>query len=292
MDTIRNPIEWSGEQVAHATGFLSSVARALRGPEEAVARPGIRTLSRDDLFNSFSQGWEDVKAMRSDVIALCIVYPLIGAFLTAVAVDQARITLIFPMAAGFALLGPVVAIGLYEMSRRRESGRETRLVHALGVLGSPSAGAMFLMGLGLLALYILWLVCSEILFQLTLGPEQPASATAFFMDATASVEGWAMILGGIGLGFLFALAALVTASISFPLLLDRDVGIRVAIETSLRVFAQNPSTMLFWGFLVAGTLVGASIPAFVGFIFALPLLGHATWHLYRRAVEWPETDGA
>ena len=288
METIRNPIEWSGKQVASATGFFSSVAGAVRGPGEAVARPEIRSITGADLFDALARGWEDVQAVRSDAVSLCLVYPVIGVLLTVAAVDLRLLPMVFPMAAGFALVGPVLAIGLYEMSRRREAGLETRWIHALGVIGSPSAGALFLMGLGLVGLYAAWLVAAEVLYQVTLGPEKPLSLMAFYEQATASTAGWIMILGGIGLGFLFALLALAAAAFSFPLLLDRDVGIRVAVETSLRVFSGNPATMLMWGFLVAATLVLASLPAFVGLIFALPLLGHATWHLYRRAVAWPD----
>jgi uncharacterized membrane protein len=122
---------------------------------------------------------------------------------------------------------------------------------------------------------------------MTLGPEPPISAQAFLRDVLTTGSGWTMIIIGMGVGFIFALAVLAISVVAFPLMLDREVGLGNAVATSLRVFAENPLPIAAWGVIVAGGLVLGSIPAFLGLIFVLPVLGHATWHLYRKTVVWP-----
>jgi uncharacterized membrane protein len=119
---------------------------------------------------------------------------------------------------------------------------------------------------------------------LTLGPEPPASVAAFFSDVFTTGAGWTMIAVGVGVGFLFAVLVLAISVVSFPLLLDRDVGLPTAVITSVRAVAANPETMAIWGLIVAAGLVIGSIPFFLGLAIVLPVLGHATWHLYRRIV--------
>jgi len=104
-------------------------------------------------------------------------------------------------------------------------------------------------------------------------------------DVLNTSAGLNLIIVGTGVGFLFALLALTLGAISFPLLLDRDVGAAVALLTSIRVVAANPLTMTLWGFIVAALLLVGSVPFFLGLTVILPILGHATWHLYRKAVE-------
>ena len=120
--------------------------------------------------------------------------------------------------------------------------------------------------------------------QLTLGPEPPVSIAAFARDVFTTSAGWTMILVGVGVGFLFALLVLAISVVSFPLLLDRDVGFDAAVWTSIRAVAANPGSMAIWGLIVAGGLVIGSIPVFLGLVIVMPVLGHATWHLYRKVV--------
>ena len=107
---------------------------------------------------------------------------------------------------------------------------------------------------------------------------------AFVHEVFTTPAGWAMIVMGIGIGFLFAALVLTISVVSFPLLLDRDVGLPTAVSTSIRAVAENPGPMAIWGLFVAGSLVIGSIPAFLGLIVVMPVLGHATWHLYRKVV--------
>ncbi len=280
--TIRNPIEWTAGQVRDATQHLGSVGHALQG--DTVAPPVLRRIGMGDIKAALRAGAEDFTHCRSDVAFLCAIYPLIGACIAWMAFDYTLLPLLFPAASGFALLGPVAAIGLYELSRRREAGQPVGWSHAFGLISSPSFGAIFVLGMLLTAVFIAWMVMAFILFQVTLGPEAPVSLGSFISQVLFTPAGWAMAIMGFGIGFMFAVFVLSISVISFPLLLDRPVGLRVAVETSIRLTRENPATVLTWGAIVAGTLALGTVPLFLGLIFVMPVLGHATWHLYRRAV--------
>jgi uncharacterized membrane protein len=155
----------------------------------------------------------------------------------------------------------------------------------LDVLHSPSLGAIIALGVLLMVLFLIWLVVAESLYIAIFGYSPPDSIAHFAQDVLSTPRGWTLIVVGTGVGFLFAAAVLSISAISFPLLLDRDVGAAVAVHTSLRVVAANPLPMALWGLIVAVLLVIGSIPFFVGLTVVMPVLGHATWHLYRRAVE-------
>ena len=278
---IRNPIEWSYDQIRLTASAVGSAGRGLRG---AVAAPDVRRISVADLRDALARGLDDFGAYRADVAFICVIYPIVGLLLARLVVGYDVLPLLFPIASGFALLGPVAAVGLYEISRRREAGESVTWADAFGVVGSPSYGAIALLGLLLLAIFLLWLGAAWAIYALTLGPAQPASVTAFVRDVLTTPAGWALILFGNGIGFLFAVLVLAISVVSFPLLLDRDVGLVAAVETSMRAVAANPRTMAVWGLIVAGGLVLGSLPAFLGLVIVMPVLGHATWHLYRKLI--------
>jgi uncharacterized membrane protein len=286
MATIRNPIEWGADQFRNAASHVDSAGRSLRGSRADARRalPAIRRISIADLRDVLAKGLDDFGACRTDVVFLCIIYPIAGIVLARFAFHYDMLPLLFPLASGFALIGPVAAVGLYEMSRRREQGLKATWADAFGMIRSPSFGAILVLELLLLAIFLLWLVTAQVIYMVTLGPEPPTSFGAFERDLFATAAGWTMIVVGIGVGFLFAVAVLAISVVSFPLLLDRDVGLGTAIATSVRAVVANPRTMLAWGAIVAAGLVLGSIPLFLGLIIVMPVLGHATWHLYRKVV--------
>jgi uncharacterized membrane protein len=252
------------------------------------ATPTVRRLGRDDLTGALASGFDDFKANRTDVIFLCVLYPIVGLLLGRVASGYGLLPLLFPLASGFALVGPLAGVGLNEMSRRRERGEAVSWLNAFSVLRAPSIGSIALLGLLLVGIFLLWLLAAEVIFVATLGATQgtPVSVAAFVGGVLTTPRGWAMIVVGIGVGFLFAVAVLALTVVAFPLLLDRNVGIDTAVWTSMRVVAMNPGVILAWGAIIAVLLVIGSLPVLVGLAVVLPVLGHATWHLYRRAVAW------
>jgi uncharacterized membrane protein len=283
---IQSPPGWGWDRLRLAANEIGSAR-----PEEywtdataANAATSVRRIGVADLADALARGWADFQANRTDVIFLCVIYPVIGLVLGRLASGYGLLPLLFPLASGFALVGPFAAVGLNEMSRRRERGAEARWVDAFGVLRSPSIGSILLLGFVLIVLFLLWLVVAQLIYMATLGPMPPVSAGTFLADVLGTRAGWAMIVLGCGVGFLFALLVLAISVVSFPLLLDRNGGIATAISTSMRAVAVNPTTMAVWGLIVAAALVLGSLPLFVGLVIVLPVLGHATWHLYRKVV--------
>ena len=286
MLTIRNPVEWGVDQVKHAAQAVEQAGQAVRQAQGELhsPAPSIARISTADLKQVLMAGLDDFAASRTDVVVLCLVYPVLGLILVRLASGHQMLPLLFPLASGFALVGPFAALGLYEMSRRREQGVAIGWADAFGVIYAPAIAAIVLLGVVLVAIFLLWLVAAEAIYMLTLGPAAPASAAGFIHDVFMTRAGWTMIAVGIGVGFLFAVVVLAIGAVSFPLLLDRAAGLDTAVATSVHAVLANPGPMALWGLIVAGGLVIGSIPFLLGLVIVMPVLGHATWHLYRRLV--------
>jgi uncharacterized membrane protein len=251
----------------------------------AAPQPAIRTVTVDDLKDALRAGWADFAAMPSHAIFLCIIYPVVGIVLAQLIFGFAMLPFLFPLAAGFALIGPLAALGLYELSRRREAGLDTQASHALDVLHSPSIGAIAALGLLLLTIFFVWIAVAHAIYVASFGYAMPASLGQFVRDLFTTAAGWQLIVVGNLVGLVFAIVAMMLSAITFPLLLDREVGAAAALSTSVRLVQKNPVTMAAWGLIVAALLLIGSIPLFIGLAVAIPVLGHATWHLYRKAID-------
>ena len=285
-DHIRNPIEWGWDQIKETGHALETAANSMDGAweEHGTSPPAVRHIGIADLRQALAEGTRDFGACRTDVVFLCMIYPIAGLIISRFAFDYGMLPLIFPLVSGFALIAPLFGVGLYEMSRRRELGIATGWADAFAVIRSPSIGAIMALGLVLVGLFALWLWAAAFIYTVTLGPDAPVSTMAFARDAITTPQGWTMVVAGVGVGFLFALLVLTISVVSFPLLLDRNVGVKAAIATSVRAVRENPGPMAVWGLVIAAGLVIGALPLLVGLAIILPILGHATWHLYRKVV--------
>ncbi len=257
----------------------------LVGSDETRPLPAVRKIAVADLKDALVKGIDDFSAMPTHVIFLTIIYPVIGLVLARLTFGYAVLPMLFPLAAGFALVGPFAALGLYELSRRREQGLDVSWTHAFGTLQSQSIDGIVALGVLLMIIFLLWLAAAQAIYIATFGYEPAATIPDFLEQLFTTRAGWTLIIAGNGVGFLFAVLVLTISVVSFPLLVDRDIGAAGALITSVRVVLANPITMALWGLLVACLLVLGSLPFFLGLSIVLPVLGHSTWHLYRKAVE-------
>lgn len=247
--------------------------------------PAINNISREDIKDALRKGLDDFKAMPTHVFLLVVIYPVVGAILINFTFGYNVLPLVFPLLAGFTLVGPLAAVGLYEMSRIREQGGDPSIQDAFNVVRSPALPSIAAIGIIQLGIYVVWLAAAYMIYQLTLGSYEITSIGQFIERVLTTPAGWTMIIVGGLIGFLFAVAVLIISVVSFPMLLDRtDIGAMRAVETSIRAVRSNPQSMGAWGFMVAIILAAGMLPLFVGLAIAMPVLGHATWHLYRKVV--------
>src|SRR5947207_7919693 len=245
------------------TPYPGNVTPVAQPEQDSGAAPIVRSIELSDLNDALRRGWDDFKAVPSHAIILCIIYPVLGLVLARTVLGYSVLPLLFPLAAGFALLGPFAALGLYEMSRRRENGQSASAWDALEVFRSPSFGAMLGLGTLLLALFVTWIATAQAIYTAVFGYETAANIPDFATRILTTPQGWWLIVAGCGVGFLFALIALCVSVVSFPIMLDRHTGAGEAMVTSLRAVAKNPVPMAAWGLIVAVLLVAGSLPFFL-----------------------------
>jgi uncharacterized membrane protein len=247
--------------------------------------PAVRKIGVTDLRDALASGYRDFMAIPTQLMFLGIIYPLIGLIAGRAAAGGSLLPLFYPLVAGLSLMGPLAALGIYELSRRREQGLDVSWMNAFDVLHSPSIGSIAALGALLGGIFVAWLFAANLVYQITMGGlPAPLSIGEFMQQVLGTPEGENLILLGNAVGFLFALLVLTLTVVSFPILLDRNVGVGVAVRTSVRAVIANPGTMAIWGLIVAALLLLGCLPLFVGLAVVMPLLGHATWHLYRKIV--------
>jgi uncharacterized membrane protein len=252
---------------------------------QARPAPVVRKIAMRDLWDALAKGIDDFRAFPTHVIFLSVIYPIIGLVLAGLTLSYDLLPLLFPLAAGFALIGPFAAIGLYELSRQRELGGDVLWSDAFGVRRSQSTDGIIALGLLLLVIFVLWVAVAQAIYTASFGYTPPELIPDFLRRVFTTRAGWTLIIVGNGVGFLFAAGVLSISVVSFPLLLDRDVGAVVAVLTSVRATLKNPLIIAAWGLIVAALLLIGSLPLFVGLAVVMPVLGHSTWHLYRKLVE-------
>jgi len=246
---------------------------------------GIRKIGVNDLWQALKEGFDDFKAKPSHVPFLIVIYPLFALLLTLFLVGDNLLHLAFPMVAGFTFLGPIVSVGLFEMSRRRERGLDVAWSSAFNFVHSSSFAPIVALSVAMLLLYVAWLYLAQLIYFGLFGAVPPDSISDFVTQLFTTRRGGALIFYGNGVGFLFAVMALAISVVGFPLALDRPVTAITAASTSIKAVTSNSLMMAVWGLIVVVLLAAGSILFLIGLAYVLPILGHATWHLYRKLVE-------
>jgi uncharacterized membrane protein len=249
------------------------------------AKIPIRTITNADADSALREGWADFMEMRGDLIFVGLIYVLVGIVAATAIMGGPLLALLFPIVAGIGLLGPVAALGFYEMARRRESGLQSNWQHFLDVRKRPSAEDIGIVAALLVAIFVAWIFAASGLYLALFGWWEPPSIGAFLTRVFTTPEGWALILIGNAIGLGFAALVLGLSVVSLPMLVDCNISAAEAVSTSWRAARANPGVMFRWGVIVAALLVLGSIPFFVGLAAVLPWLGYATWHLYTKLVD-------
>jgi len=251
-------------------------------PHEA---PRVRRITTADVNWALKAGWEDFKAKRGDLLLIGLLYPAIGVIAGVFASRGDLLPLLFPALAGVSLLGPAAASGFYELARRREEGLPVDWWNFLDPLNGRSREPLAMLTVMLGGVFAGWLAAAWLMYQGTLGGSEAAGISGLIDAVFNTRAGLEMLVIGNIVGFLFAVAALVLAVVSFPMVVDKPVDAGTAVMTSIRAARANPGAVAGWGLRVGALLVLGALPLLTGLIIVLPWLGYSTWHLYTKLVE-------
>ncbi len=254
------------------------------GAGVAAARLRVRKISSEDPWSWLAGGWRDLWRAPGPALTMGVVFWLLSIALLATLMNQDALALLLPMAGGFFLLGPFLAIGLYELGRRLERGEAV----SVATVFRPRIAALTQVGLLaalLLFAHFVWIRVALLLFALFFGlhRELPPFET-FVHDLFFTPEGWTLLVVGTVIGGLFALVTYAGTVIALPLLFDRDIDAFTAIALSIRAVRENPGPMLLWAWLIVMLTAFGMAIGFLGLILVFPLLGLATWRAYRSVV--------
>ncbi|MBF9029807.1 DUF2189 domain-containing protein [Rhodobacterales bacterium HKCCE3408] len=251
--------------------------------------PEIRDMSLADIGQALAAGWRDFRTAPVFGLVFGAVYATggWGLYLFLFATDLVWLAL--PITVGFPLLGPFAAVGLYEISRRLESGTPWTLRDIFGVIWRQTNRQLPLMSWLIIIYFLFWSFFAHMLFAFFLGPSALMNVTssyAFLLEP----EGLTMLLVGSAFGAVFAALLFALTVVSLPLLLDKEIDFVTAMLTSLSVVRHNPVVMWTWAAVIAAITFAAMVPGFLGLLIALPVLGHASWHIYRAALSSPDGE--
>lgn len=244
----------------------------------------IRSLTLADLWHALRAGYDDFNARPTFGVLLIFIYPTFALLFTLILQGGNLLHLAFPVVAGMTLLGPVVSVGLFELSRRRERGLDLSLRAAFDFVHTSAFAPVVALSLVMMLLYVAWVFMAQFIYQGLFAVDPPATLSEFGRELISTRRGAALMTHGTAVGFVFAFAALAISVVAFPLILDKPVTAITAVSVSIRAVASNLFVMAVWGLLVVALLAVGAALFLIGLAAVLPILGHATWHLYRRTV--------
>lgn len=269
------------DAVQSAEGSGSAGKPRARGEVRPI---DVRAITFADLKDAVRRGIDDFRAKPTHLFVLGLIYPVMGSLAAFLAADRTLLPLLFPIVGGYALMGPVMAIVLYDISRRREAGQAFAWGDVFQVLTSASRRSILGLAITLFVVFLIWVSVAKLIYLSTVGDADFHGVGEFFALVTGTADGLALIVLGNLVGAAFAFGVLATYVVSFPLLLDRDVGALSALNTSLRVTFASPLVIATWGLGIALSMILGGLLLGVGLAVVLPVLGHASWHVYRKAV--------
>jgi len=284
LQSTMPPKTWS-PNLFEESGFAMAQENSFRDIQVTSSEIEVRTIALNDLWQSLKEGYDDFNATPAVGMFLTVLlFLLFALLLTLSLVGKNLHYLAFPIVAGFTLIGPVVSVGLFEMSRRREHGLDVSWRSTFDFVHSASFAPILALSLVMMVLYVAWLFSAEFLFFGLFGDDPPVSASDFVTQLVTTRRGAGLIVYGTLLGFIFAFTALAISVVAFPLVLDRPASAATAVAISIRAVTSNLMVMAVWGLIVVVLLVAGAIVFLIGLAAVLPILGHATWHLYRKVV--------
>lgn len=252
-------------------------------------QPKVNKVTADDIRASLKAGFSDFLARPIMSGFFGLFYAVFGILFVWVLVWLGKIWMIIPATIGFPLIAPFAAAGLYEMSRRLQSGESFGWSEILTAMANQRKREMGWMAFVTLFIFWIWIYQFRTVLVIVLQNASFSDFDGFMNTVFFTLQGWTFLAIGSCVGaFLSAVLFSVTV-IAMPMLLDRETDFVSAMLTSIRVVTENPVVMLGWAAIISVTMLLSLVPAFLGLIFTLPILGHTTWHLYQRAV--PAEDG-
>lgn len=252
------------------------------------AEPRVNTVTADDITASLKAGFSDFLARPLMSGFFGFFYALFGIALVWTLVWFGEIWMIIPAVVGFPLIAPFAAAGLYEMSRRLQKNESFGWSEILTVMAEQRNRELGWMAFVTLFIFWVWIYQFRTVLVIVLQNSSFSDFDGFLNTVFFTPEGWTFLAIGTCIGAALAAVLFSVTVIAMPLLLDRETNFVSAMILSVRVVAENPKVMLTWAAIITVTMLISLLPAFLGLIFTLPILGHTTWHLYQRAVPPPE----
>lgn len=252
---------------------------------KAADRPEVLHVEFSDLRAALRGALRDfARAPHYGLFFAC--FYVVGGWLIWWAVTaKGQIWWTLPASAGFPILGPFIACGLYEVSRRLEAGEALDRRQIFGVIFRQKDRQIPSMAAVIVVFFLFWNFLAHMIFALFLGNATMTNVSSS-LAVFATVEGMTMLAVGTAVGAVFATLLFALTVVSLPMLLEREVDFVTAMLTSFAVVTESPLVMLTWGAVIGALLFVGMLPGFLGLFAVLPVLGHATWHLYRHAIAW------